>query len=456
MQSQQLSSDNASNINNNNISKQQQQQQQQMMMNANYNNEIKPTLSQNDFWFNDKINETPVKPPSPIRPMKSLFSPSPEHPDEKSKYMMMTSNIKPERAVDSPKEERKSTPSKREKMTPMSGISTSVNQSQKPQMPIDKKFIKNETPSTVDMAALSQDPMMPNRKRPYAADKSDSMGNIRAEKVRKVEGIKTESSRVSQLFGSDIAPTIPAKQPIETNPDIVKSLLKECFSSSNKFDQYDNDSPLDVINPEPPEELLAVPSKIDSRVKQEPMDISVASNVTAVTTANAESEDKMDSSAGEGHSGKHKKKSKKKKDKHKHKKKHKHSDRESSPPMRLIVSKNNSPESNSALGGLKIKIPIKDVASAINPQQTPQPAPIKLKISKEKFGSFTNLNNNNNTSTPSAAAPPPMSSSSTSSSSSHKNKKDKDRDKSKSKSSKHGSDYKESSSYHHHHQQHSA
>lgn len=451
MQSQaQLSSDSASNINNNNISKQ--QQQQQMMMNANYNNEIKPTLSQNDFWFNDKIKEAPVKPPSPIRPMKSLFSPSPEHPDEKSKYMMMTSNIKQERAVDSPKEERKSTPSKREKMTP--GISTPANQSQKPQMPpVDKKFIKNETPSTVDMAALSQDSMIPNRKRPYATEKGDSMSNIRAEKVRKVEGIKTESSRMSQLFGNLDTPTIPAKQPIETNPDIVKSLLKECFSSSNKFDQYDNDSPLDVINPEPPEELLAVPSsKVETHVKKEPMDISIASNVTAATTANAESEDKMDSSAGEGHSSKHKKKSKKKKDKHKHKKKHKHSDRESSPPMRLTISKNNSPESNSGFGGLKIKIPIKDVASAINPQQTPQPAPIKLKISKEKFGSFTNLNNNN-TSTPSAAvaAPPTQSSSS---SSSHK-KKEKDREKSKSKSSKHGSDYKESSSYHHH-QQHSA
>jgi hypothetical protein len=434
----QLSSDSSSNINNNNISK-----QQQMMMNANFNtSEIKPTLSQNDFWFNDKINEAPAKPPSPVRPSKSLFSPSPEHPDEKSKYMMMT-NMKQERmAVDSPKEERKSTPSKREKM--MSGISTPVNQSQKPQMP-DKKYIKNEInpPSTVDMAALSQDSLMPNKKRPYATVKDESLSNIRAEKVRKVEGMKMESTpRMSQLFGSLDTPTIPAKQPIETNPDIVKSLLKECFSSNNKFDQYDNDSPLDVINPEPPEELLAVP-KIESHMKKEPMDI----NLTTATKTNAESDDKMDSSAGEGHSGKHKKKSKKKKEKHKHKKKHKHSDRESSPPTtKFIVSKPNSPESNSAFGGLKIKIPIKDVASAINPQQAPQP--IKLKISK---GSFTNLNNNNS-STPSAA---PMQSSSSSSSSSHK-KKDKDRDKSKSsKSSKHGSDYKESSSYHHH-QQHSA
>lgn len=418
-----------------------------MMMNTNYNNEIKPTLSQNDFWFNDKINETPVKHPSPARPSKSLFSPSPEHPDEKSKYMMMT-NIKPERAVDSPKEERKSTPSKREKSS-LSGSS----HSQKPQMPShDKKFVKNEMnpPSTVDMAALSQDPVMPNKKRSYATVKDE--GNSRAEKVRKLEGIKTESSsRMSQLFDT---PPIPSKQPIETNPEIVKSLLKECFSSSNKFDQYDmNDSPLDVINPEPPEELLAVPSKVDTHMKKEPMDISLASNVIA-TTANVESDDKMDSSAGEGHGGKHKKKSKKKKDKHKHKKKHKHSDRESSPHMRLILSKNSSPESNSAFGsgGLKIKIPMKDVASAINPpHQTPQPAPLKLKISKEKFGSFTNLNNNNNnTSTPSASM-------SSTSSSSHK-KKDKDREKSKSsKSSKHGSDYKESSSSSsYHHQQHSA
>lgn len=452
---QQLSTDSASNVNNNNISKHQHQQQQQMMMNSNYSNEIKPNLSQNDFWFNEKINEAPVKTtstPPPSRPTKSLFSPSPEHPDEKSKYMMMTSNIKRESgAVNSPKEERKSTPSKREKLAAMSGLSAPlphVSQSQKPQMPMADKKFKNEInpPSTVDMAALTQDPIMPNKKRPYTTVKDEALGSARGEKVRKVEGIKTES-RMPQLFGSalDTPPIpVPSKQPIETNPDIVKSLLKECFSSSNKFDQYDNDSPLDVINPEPPEELLAVPSK-DTHTKKE-MDISVASNATA--NAHAESDDKMDSSAGEGHGGKHKhKKSKKKKEKHKHKKKHKHSDRESSPPMRMILSKNSSPESQSAYGGggLKIKIPIKDVATAINPQQTPQPAPIKLKISKEKFGSFTNLNNNN-TSTPSST--PSMSSSS----SSHK-KKDKDREKSKSKSSKHGSDFKESSSYHH--QQHS-
>lgn len=443
MQSQpQMSSDSSSNINNNNnISKHHhQQQQQQMMMNSNYSNEIKPTLSQNDFWFNDKINEAPVKPPSPPRPTKSLFSPSPEHQDEKNKYMMMTSNIKRD-AVDSPKEEKKSTPSKREKMS-----APPTSQSHKPQMPVDKKYIKNEInpPSTVDMAALTQDPVMPNKKRPYTSVKDDVLGNPRAEKVRKVEGIKSESSsRMSQLFGSSLDTSsipAPSKQPIETNPDIVKSLLKECYSSSSKFDPYDNDSPLDVINPEPPEELLAVPSKVDTHPKKEAMVMSAVPS--ALVTANADSEDKMDSSAGEGHGGKHKKKSKKKKEKHKHKKKHKHSDRESSPPMRLILSKNSSPESNSAFGGLKIKIPIKDVATAINPQQTPQP--IKLKLSKEKFGSFSNLNNNNS-STPSTS----MSSSSTSS---HK-KKDKDREKSKSKSSssKHGSDFKESSSYHQQH-----
>ena len=86
-------------------------------------------------------------------------------------------------------------------------------------------------------------------------------------------------------------------------------------------------------------------------------------------------------SEGDSSSGKHKKKSKKKKDKHKHKKKHKHSDHEGgSPSLRLVVSK-----SNSAFGGLKIKIPIKDVASVVNPQlqsqasATGQPAPIKFK-----------------------------------------------------------------------------
>lgn len=229
-----------------------------------YNNEIKAP-AQNDFWF----NETPIKPPpsSPPRHTKSLFSPSPEHnQDDKAKYMMMT-NLKRESsggAVNSPKEEKRSTPSKREK---------SAMVIKPPHIsPIDKKFVKTEQnpPSTVDLSSLSaltQDTSMTNKKRPFSSVKDtmeSSGGSARGEKVRKTDGIKLDSqSRMPQVYGSSELPTIPtslqAKQPIETNPDVVKLMLKECFSTSSKFDAFDHDSPLDVINPEPPEELLAVP-----------------------------------------------------------------------------------------------------------------------------------------------------------------------------------------------------
>lgn len=240
---------------------------QQNVMMSSYN-EVKPV--QNDFWF----NETPLKQSNAVSPhrqiIKSLFSPSPEHTtqDDKTKYMMMTTtNVKRESTMSSleiPKEEKK-TPVKREKMS--MGISAKPS----PHMPIDKKFIKNELnqTSTVDLSslsALSQDTSLINKKRPYSSVK-DSLdapsGSARGEKIRKTEAIKTMTesshqtmSRMPQHF--ETLPPIGAKQPIETNPEDVKSLLKECFSSSNKFDPFD--SPLDVIHSEPPEQLLAIPS----------------------------------------------------------------------------------------------------------------------------------------------------------------------------------------------------
>ena len=83
-------------------------------------------------------------------------------------------------------------------------------------------------------------------------------GSARGEKIRKTEATKTES--MPRMMPQHFEAPIGLKQPIETNPDSVKSLLKECFSSSNKFDPFDNDSPLDVIHSEPPEQLLALPS----------------------------------------------------------------------------------------------------------------------------------------------------------------------------------------------------
>lgn len=254
-------------------------QQQSLMINSGYGNEIKPPLpTQNDFWF----NETPIKPPtaspSASRPTttKSLFSPSPEHTqDDKAKYMMMTSNIKRETPLDIiSKDEKKLTPNKQQQ------------QQQKTIKPpqISPQIAKNEpnSGSTVDLSsltALSQDTTsaMMNKKRPYSTIKDSLDTSLtsggRNEKIRKTEtSVKPEVSNnrlPTQLFENvtnTSTPMVPiAKQPIETNPDIVKSLLKECFSStSNKFDPFDNDSPLDVINSEPPEQLLAIPSTLSS------------------------------------------------------------------------------------------------------------------------------------------------------------------------------------------------
>lgn len=240
--------------------------QQNMMMNLNYN-EMKPT--HNDFWFNEQNlpkQQQQQQPTiaSPTRLVKSLFSPSPEHmqQDDKAKYMMMTSNVKRE-SVEIPKEEKK-TPIKREKMS--SGSSSKIPQIS----PVDKKFIKNEA-STVDLSslsALSQDTSLVNKKRPYSSVK-DSLettpsGSARGEKIRKTESNKTES--MPRMMQQHFETPIGLKQPIETNPDSVKSLLKECFSSSNKFDPFDNDSPLDVIHSEPPEQLLAIPSLQSSSI----------------------------------------------------------------------------------------------------------------------------------------------------------------------------------------------
>ena len=94
-------------------------------------------------------------------------------------------------------------------------------------------------------------------------------GSARGEKIRKTESMP---HHFEAPFG--------LKQPIETNPDSVKSLLKECFSSSNKFDPFDNDSPLDVIHSEPPEQLLALPSLPSSLI---------AASLTNSTLLNGES-----------------------------------------------------------------------------------------------------------------------------------------------------------------------
>jgi hypothetical protein len=351
------------------------------------------TSSQNDYWFNDKLIEAPtLKIPSPVRPIKSMFSPSPEHDAfDRTKMMMMAASATKQR-TDSPKSDkqdrRSSTPIKREKRSDLSTTPTSQKVDRKPIIP---KIENSSVPPLVS----------DSKKRPFASLLDDQSEFNRDSKSRKTEvSVKIEPSM---------------KQSIETNPDIVKSLLQECYTS-NKFDSFGGmDSPLDVINPEPivnpPTTLLQPKLEINDSVRDN------------------------------GHEEEHHKrnKSKKKKEKHRHKEKHQKkkkshkSDREDrSPPketsLKIILSKDksdskSSPESVITPGGLKIKIPIKDVNKtdlvAANPQM-PQVS-LKLKIPKMKIGGFNNSVGDDHDGG--------------SSSSSHK-KKDKDR--SKSKSSKHG------------------
>lgn len=251
----------------------------------NYGNAEMKT-SQNDFWFNDALPPA-ISPPRQTQSKSSLFSPSPEHAsDDKAKYMMMASIKRDNLAtvVESVAKEEKKTPSKRDKLAMSSGSASKAPQIS----PVDKKFLKNELnpPSTVDLSSLSAlthdtSSSMASKKRPYSSVKEslETSGNARSEKIRKTDSSKMAEpgapSRVPQLFGSSMESATASKQPIETNPDHVKSLLKECFSSSNKFGPFDSDSPLDVINPEPPEELLAVPHIPSSSLPTAPITNSI-------------------------------------------------------------------------------------------------------------------------------------------------------------------------------------
>lgn len=293
--------------------------------------------------------------------------------------MMMGASAKRHESPKNEKSERRSsTPIKREKRTdmPTTPSSSQKSSSQK----------SNAVPALIPDA---------QKKRPFSSmdDGLSSNDFNRESKSRKVDMVKIEPNLIQS------AP--PPKQPIETNPDIVKSLLQECYTS-NKFDSFGMDSPLDVINHEPT--TLA------------------ASNDSLLVP-------KIENGFEDDH---HKRnKSKKKKEKHRKKKKSHKSEREdrkessSSTSLKIILGKDKSDSKSSPesvhTGGLKIKIPIKDVNKTELPggggqghgQSVAPPPLLKLKITKDKIGSF----NNEGAST----------------------SKKKDKDRSKSKSSKHGS-----------------
>lgn len=371
-------------------------------------------VANNDYWFNDKIQDATAKVASPPRPTKSMFSPSPEHDafDRTKLMMMQAANAKRNDSPKSDKSDRRSsTPIKREKRPE---LSTTPNASQK--VPQQKLLV----PKLENAASAPQ--LMPDqsKKRPFSSVEDGDQS--RDSKSRKMDpGIKTEPS--SLVSGA-------MKQPIETNPDIVKSLLKECYTVNSKFDSYGMDSPLDVINPEPTNQT--VPSMMAT--SSFPPQVKMETDLLSIK------DEPQDNGFGDDHARK-KSKKERKKDKHKHKKNKKShksdkSDREDrKDSLKIILShKSDSPSEGMHTGGLKIKIPIKDVNKTdLPPAGSSLPtAPLKLKISKEKIGGFNNSTQN-------------LSDGGSSSSSSHK-KKDKDR--SKSKSSKHGnnnnnSDYKD-------------
>lgn len=333
--------------------------------------------------------------------MKSMFSPSPEHDAfDRSKLAMITANAKRNESPKSEKLERQSsTPSKREKRGETSTTPTSHKTSQQDRKQITKPDNTNVPPLIPD-----------SKKRPFAT--VDDGEFSRDSKARKVDPIKTEPT--AHLTGAMM------KQPIETNPDIVKSLLQECYTTS-KFDSFGMDSPLDVTGTDPSHTQPLIES-----LKTE-LDDSLMPKLEA-----------RDNGYEDEHLKKSKSKKKKDKHQHKHKKKKSHkSDREDrkDPSLKIILSKDkseskSSPESVHTPGGLKIKIPIKDVNKTDLVPSLP-PAPLKLKISKEKIGSFNSSGQ-------------AISDGGSTSSSSHK-KKDKDR--SKSKSSKHGSNNNNNSDF---------
>ena len=375
-----------------------------------YNESTKQTsTTQNDYWFNDKMLDTAVKAISPLRQSKSMFSPSPEHDAfDRTKMMMMAANVKRNDSPKSDKQDRRSsTPSKRDKRAELSTTPTSQKSSQM-------------KPAAVKLENTGVPPLVPDagsqmKKRPYSAVEEASDFN-RDSKARKLDQVKTEPSIVTGAM---------MKQPIETNPDIVKSLLQECYTTS-KFDSFGMDSPLDVINPDP-----ATSYQTQNKVE---MNDSLMPKI-----------EPRDNGYEDDHHKKNKSKKKKEKHRKKEKKKSHKSDREDreerkDTSLKIILSKEKTESKSSPemMGGLKIKIPIKDVNKTDLTGAPPpmHPAPLKLKISKEKMGGFNNTSQ--------------MSDGGSSSSSTHK-KKDKDR--SKSKSSKHGnnnnnSDFKDAGYQH--------
>lgn len=283
-----------------------------------------------------------------------MFSPSPEH-DPYDRSEMLMASIK---QTNSPKliekpDRRSSTPNKREKRP--DAITASSQKSSHLERKSATAMDHLTTPFIPDLSTQM-------KKRPFASVE-DGGEFSQNSKARKIDPIKTDTTH---LTGSMM------KQPIETNPDIVKSLLQECYTTS-KFDSFGMESPLDVINPEPSHPL--------SQLAATKMDASESLlNKTA------------DNGFDDDHHKRNKSKKKKEKHRHKNKKKSHKSDREDrdeqrkdNPPKINFSDSKSSPDSGHAPGGLKIKIPIKGMGDFTGGSSQQAPVSLKLKISKDKI-----------------------------------------------------------------------
>lgn len=325
-----------------------------------------------------------------------MFSPSPEHdPYDRSEMLMASIKQTNSPKISEKQDRRSSTPNKREKrpdaITPSSQKSSHLERK-------SATTLDHLTPFIPDLSTQM-------KKRPFASVE-DAGEFSQNSKARKIDPTKTETTH---LTGSMM------KQPIETNPDIVKSLLQECYTTS-KFDSFGMGSPLDVITPEPSHPLTQL-------------------TATKMDTSESLPNKTADNGFDDDHHKRNKSKKKKEKHRHKNKKKSHKSDREDRDeqrkdnPLKINFSDSkSSPDSGHAPGGLRIKIPMKGNLSDITGGSSQQaPVSLKLRISKDKIApAFTSDQMNIDVDA----------------SSSSYRKKEKDRVKSK--SSKHGNNHNNS------------
>ncbi|XP_037928145.1 cyclin-T isoform X2 [Teleopsis dalmanni] len=216
---------------------------------------------------------------------------------------------------------------------------------------------------------------------------------LRDSKIRKIETDNKSSAELGKLH---------VINGIETNPDLVRNLLKESLCTTSTFIKTE---PIPAPSLRPPAELLE-PTPITTIMKD-------VKEVTAITEQSALSEQlggkAEKKKKKDKHKHKEKDKSKDKEERKKHKKdKDKHKDRdkelEGSEPVKLKIPKEKLEGVNLSgepLGGFKIKIPKDRISGDINNTNMghsnsslevgamPITPGLKIKISKDKIETYS-------------------------------------------------------------------